>query len=89
MGINRREFIKLAGLSALLGLGGKSAFELVLPGEVEAAQVAQPVAGAKRWAMVVDMRKLNDRLRPNASKPATPSTMSPITLTTGSQAGSG
>jgi Fe-S-cluster-containing dehydrogenase component len=61
MGINRREFIKLAGLSALLGLGGKSAFELVLPGEVEAAEKAKAaVDGATRWAMVIDMRKLND-----------------------------
>ncbi|MDI6853704.1 MAG: 4Fe-4S dicluster domain-containing protein [Deltaproteobacteria bacterium] len=63
MGINRRDFIKLAGLSALLGLGGKSAFELVLPGEVEAAEKAKPAAeGITRWAMVVDMRKMNDQI---------------------------
>jgi len=63
MGINRREFIKLAGLSALLGLGGRAAFELVLPGEVDAAQKAKPaLQGATRWAMVVDMRKLNDQI---------------------------
>ena len=37
MGIDRRDFIKLAGLSTLLGLGGKSAFELLQPGQVEAA----------------------------------------------------
>jgi Fe-S-cluster-containing dehydrogenase component len=61
MSINRRDFIKLAGLSTLLGLGGKAAFELLRPGEVEAQL---PPAGAplkaKRWSMVVDMRKLTD-----------------------------
>ena len=40
MGIDRRDFIKLAGLSTLLGLGGKSAFELLRPGQVEAAMGA-------------------------------------------------
>lgn len=61
MGMDRREFIKLAGLSALLGLAGKSAFELVLPGEVEAAIPAEAFGKAgTRWAMVVDMRKLTE-----------------------------
>lgn len=61
MGMDRREFIKLAGLSALLGLAGKSAFELVLPGEVEAAIQAEAFGKVgTRWAMVVDMRKLTD-----------------------------
>ena len=36
MGIDRREFIRIAGLSTLLGLGGKGAFELLAPGRVEA-----------------------------------------------------
>ncbi len=58
MGINRRDFLKLAGL---LGLGGKAAFELVLPGEVEAA-VARTEATGTRWAVVVDMRKLTDKV---------------------------
>jgi molybdopterin-containing oxidoreductase family iron-sulfur binding subunit len=35
MGINRREFLKIAGWSALLGAGGKSAFELLAPGEAK------------------------------------------------------
>jgi Fe-S-cluster-containing dehydrogenase component len=61
MGIDRRGFIKLAGLSTLLGLGGKSAFELLRPGQVEAAMEAQPQAlKAKRWSMVVDMRKMDE-----------------------------
>jgi Fe-S-cluster-containing dehydrogenase component len=61
MGINRRDFIKIAGLSTLFGLSGKAAWELLKPGQVEAALAAvpQPLT-AKRWAMVVDMRKLDD-----------------------------
>lgn len=61
MGINRRDFIKLAGLSTLFGLGGKAAWELLKPGQLEAAlQAAPKPLTAKRWAMVVDMRKLDD-----------------------------
>ncbi len=36
MGMDRREFIRIAGLSTLFGLGGKGAFELLAPGRVEA-----------------------------------------------------
>jgi Fe-S-cluster-containing dehydrogenase component len=62
MGIDRRDFIKLAGLSTLMGLGGKSAFELLRPGQVEAAMQAEPAAlKAQRWSMVVDMRKLDEQ----------------------------
>ncbi len=62
MGMDRRDFIKLAGLSTLLGLGGKSALELLRPGQVAAAMEAEPEAlTAKRWAMVVDMRKLDEQ----------------------------
>lgn len=61
MGMERREFIKIAGLSTLLGLGGKSAFELLFPGELEAAFQAKPEAlKGKRWAMVVDMKKMDE-----------------------------
>ena len=62
MGIDRRDFIKLAGLSTLMGLGGKSAFEMLRPGQVEAAMEAEPQAlKAQRWSMVVDMRKLDEQ----------------------------
>ena len=44
MGMDRREFIRLAGLSALLGLGGKGAFELMAPGRVEAEIVPEAAA---------------------------------------------
>ena len=61
MGIKRREFIKIAGLSTLFGLSAKSAWELLRPGQVEAGLKALPKPlTAKRWAMVVDMRKLDD-----------------------------
>lgn len=56
MGVDRRQFLKIAGLSALGGLGAKSAFELLAPGRVEAAL---PLMEGKRWAMVIDMRRMN------------------------------
>jgi molybdopterin-containing oxidoreductase family iron-sulfur binding subunit len=37
MGMDRRKFLKLAGLSTLFGLGGKAAFDLLAPGELEAS----------------------------------------------------
>ncbi len=57
MGMNRREFLKIAGLSTLVGLGGKSAFELLAPGELEAREV--PLTRGKTWGMVVDMTKMD------------------------------
>jgi len=62
MGIDRRKFIKIAGLSAIMGLGGKAAFELIIPGEVEASLKDAPLTQAKRWGMVVDMSKMNDEI---------------------------
>jgi len=61
MGMDRREFIRIAGLSTLLGFGGKGAFELLRPGQVEASLQAEPGAQAvTRWAMVVNMQKLDE-----------------------------
>ncbi len=61
MGIDRREFIRIAGLSTLLGLGGTGAFELLAPGRVEAEIVPAPGSmRAKRWAMVINQKKLDD-----------------------------
>ena len=46
MAMDRRQFLKIAGLSALLGLGGKTAIELLAPGEAEASlQQAPMIAG--------------------------------------------
>ena len=61
MGMDRREFIRISGLAALLGIGGKGAFELLRPGQVEAALEGEAKAlTAKRWAMVVNMKKLDE-----------------------------
>jgi molybdopterin-containing oxidoreductase family iron-sulfur binding subunit len=59
MSINRREFIKIAGASTLLGLGGISASSMLKKNLLEASQVVpDPKAlTAKRWGMVVDMSK--------------------------------
>jgi molybdopterin-containing oxidoreductase family iron-sulfur binding subunit len=59
MGVDRREFLKIAGLSTLMGFGGKAAFELLAPGVLEARE-ALPLMEGKRWAMAIDVRKLND-----------------------------
>ena len=62
MALDRRDFLKIAGLSTLLGLGGKAAFELLTPGEIEASTNAPPLSKGKRWAMVVDSRKMDEAL---------------------------
>ena len=62
MALDRREFLKIAGLSTLLGLGGKAAFELLTPGELEASTNALPLSKGKRWAMVVDSHKMDEAL---------------------------
>lgn len=72
MGIDRRQFLKVAGLSTLVGLGGSSAFELLRPGQLDASEAGaqKPAHGAgheaaiepagKRWGMIVDMSKNED-----------------------------
>ncbi len=63
MGISRRDFIRIAGFSTLLGLGGKGAFEILRPGQAAAAFENQKEAlEAKRWAMVVNQQKLDEAL---------------------------
>lgn len=63
MSMNRRQFIKLAGISTILGIGGVSAIDRVKGSAVEAAhegvlesEFPNPLI-AKRWAMVVDVSK--------------------------------
>jgi len=60
MGIDRREFLKIAGLSTLLAAGGKAAFHVLAPGELEASIEAAPLTKAKQWAMVIDMRRMDE-----------------------------
>ncbi len=57
MSIDRREFLKIAGLTGIgIGLG---ATNLLLRGGLEASQFEPPPEGltAERWAMVVDLRR--------------------------------
>lgn len=62
MDIDRREFLRLAGTSALVAmLGGWEAVELLAPGEVEARYLPKREAlTAERWAMVIDMNKVDE-----------------------------
>lgn len=62
MALNRRSFLKAAGLTTLAGLGGHAAMELLAPGALEAAQAAKigsfPEAlEGKRWALLIDSEK--------------------------------
>jgi molybdopterin-containing oxidoreductase family iron-sulfur binding subunit len=56
--MNRREFLRIAGMSSLLGVGGFSLANTVR-NDLEASQIKSNPAAltAKRWAMVVDMSK--------------------------------
>lgn len=62
MSLDRRGFLKIAGISALLGLGGKTAFEILSPGDLEASMESVPLTEGKRWAMVIDMRRMNEEI---------------------------
>lgn len=60
MSINRRQFLKKAGVITALGLGGTLALNGLREGKlVAASEMTSPQknAPAKRWAMVVDMTK--------------------------------
>src|SRR4030042_6062617 len=59
MSINRREFLKIAGASTLLGLGGLSISTVLKKNLLEASQIMPDPRGlvAKRWGMVVDISK--------------------------------
>jgi Fe-S-cluster-containing dehydrogenase component len=58
MSVDRRKFLKLAGASTLIGLGGRKALE-ALPALAQGpapAEYERPLE-AKRWAMVIDLRR--------------------------------
>lgn len=61
MGMDRRKFLKLAGLSTLLGLAGKAGYDLLAPGELEASLQEVPLTEGKKWGMVIDMSRLDDK----------------------------
>ncbi|MEW6162707.1 MAG: sulfate reduction electron transfer complex DsrMKJOP subunit DsrO [Nitrospirota bacterium] len=57
MSISRREFLKIAGASIILGFGDISAINALE--KVEGTQVLKDIKAlkAKRWAMVIDIKK--------------------------------
>lgn len=59
MSMNRRQFLKIAGISTVVGLGGASAINALRGGAVEASHVLtdDKALTAKRWAMVIDVSK--------------------------------
>jgi len=59
--MNRREFLKIAGISTIAGIGSFTIFDKLQRGALEAAQFTErPEAlKAKRWAMVVDVGKFS------------------------------
>jgi len=63
MDSKRRNFLKVAGLTAIAGIGAPSAFNMLLKGEALASSgggghgaAAEAVTG-KRWGMVIDVKK--------------------------------
>ena len=64
MGLNRREFLKMAGVS-IAGLSVPTmAFNALFKKQLNASQISpNPKAlHAKRWAMVVDLKKMNKKI---------------------------
>jgi len=59
MSMNRRQFLKIAGVSTIVGLGGTSALNALRGSDLEASHVLtdEKALNAKRWAMVIDMSK--------------------------------
>jgi molybdopterin-containing oxidoreductase family iron-sulfur binding subunit len=60
--MDRRRILKITGLSTLVGLlGGWEFVELLAPGELDAGYLPKEEAlTAKRWAMLIDMRKFTE-----------------------------
>lgn len=59
MSIDRRQFLKMAGISTVLGLGGAPVIDWLRNGRLEASHVLtdEKALTAKRWAMVIDVSK--------------------------------
>ena len=64
--MDRRKFLKIAGFGALLGIGSWSMFEVVtkehLEAFVEKYKTPPEVVHAKRWAIVIDLKKLDEKI---------------------------
>jgi len=61
MSVSRRKFLKIAGVS-VLGLSAVPAIDVLWRDELQALEVLPPPKAltAKRWAMVVDTRKIDE-----------------------------
>ncbi len=59
MSINRRQFLKIAGISTVLGIGSTAVVSGLRKGDLEASQfeVSPGALTARRWGFVVDMSK--------------------------------
>jgi molybdopterin-containing oxidoreductase family iron-sulfur binding subunit len=62
MAVDRRKFLKIAGLSAVMGLGGKGVWEILAPGELEASVKDIPLTQGRKYGMVVDMKKMDEEI---------------------------
>ncbi len=62
MAMDRRQFLKITGWSALLGLGGKTAFQWLAPGEAEAALEQATKLAGKKWGMALDVTLLDEEI---------------------------
>ncbi|UCD16987.1 MAG: 4Fe-4S dicluster domain-containing protein, partial [Candidatus Zixiibacteriota bacterium] len=61
MGINRRGFIKLAGLTTLIGFAGKKTLGILTDEAPAPVPQAIGALSAKRWAMIFDLNKCRKR----------------------------
>ena len=64
MGVTRREFLRIAGVGTLLGIGGKSAIDILSEDKPEASEFVQRPEAiiGKRWAMVIDAKKCLEKV---------------------------
>lgn len=64
--IDRRQFLKILGITTFIGIGGWSTFEIVDKNQIEAFsekyKKAPEALIGKRWALVIDLKKLNDKI---------------------------
>ena len=60
MGLDRRRFLKMSGLTVLTVAGGKGLKAVTEADSTAPAPERKPLVG-KRWAMVVDLRKCKDQ----------------------------
>lgn len=55
--MNRRKFLSLIGAATALGIAGKQTFEMVAKSNIRSSAALN--SDTKRWAMVIDLQKIN------------------------------